>query len=236
MIHKRYNIDVCKSSIYTILKKNNISNKKINIKQIFSHKEIMKENIIQFKKRINKININYLITIDEFSVDNHIHSLKGWSKKGKEIIVIKNQKRQRFTVISSTNNRKVIYSKIIPGSCDRFQYLRFIKNLVKTIPQNQLRKYTFLMDNAKIHKSIIFKEYINDKKINIIYNVAYHPEFNPIEHVISKLKYLVRLKKNNSNPRSLIKNIKKSFKKITDKDIDNYYRKSLYFYYKDKNK
>ena len=37
------------------------------------------------------------------------------------------------------------------------------------------------MDNATIHHTKKIKEYIKKKDINVIYNMAYCPEFNPIE-------------------------------------------------------
>ena len=45
--------------------------------------------------------------------------------------------------------------------------------------------YMFLMDNARIHHNKLMKKEIKDK---IIYNVSYHPQYNPIEYVFNVLK------------------------------------------------
>ena len=41
------------------------------------------------------------------------------------------------------------------------------------------------MDNATIHKTKKIKEELSTKKIKVIYNVPYHPEFNQIEYQIN---------------------------------------------------
>ena len=44
------------------------------------------------------------------------------------------------------------------------------------------------MDNAKVHTSKAFKEYVESSGIIVIYNAPYHSEFNPIELVFSLLR------------------------------------------------
>lgn len=69
------------------------------------------------------------------------------------------------------------------------------------------------MDNVRIHHSKIVKEYINTTNHQIIYNVPYCPEFNPIEMIFSKFKLIIN-KKINETPTKLQKNIISSFKKL----------------------
>ena len=73
-----------------------------------------------------------------------------------------------------------------------------------------------LMDNARIHHSRIVLDYIDTTNHQIIYNVPYCPEYNPIELVFSKFKSIIRKKIINNNT-NLIKNIKIAFNKITKK-------------------
>lgn len=44
------------------------------------------------------------------------------------------------------------------------------------------------MDNASIHKNILFKQFINNNNFNVIYNISYHSELNPIEYIFSLLR------------------------------------------------
>ena len=59
-----------------------------------------------------------------------------------------------------------------------------------------------------------------------LYNVAYTPEFNPIEHLFSKIKNSLR-KRVFSNKRKLFKDIHLAFKNTTSVELRNYYKYSL---------
>src|ERR1700729_946822 len=86
-----------------------------------------------------------------------------------------------------------------------------------------------------LRKKLIFffkkTQFYKRNKINVIYNVHYHPEFNPIERVFSKLKFLIR-RKNNINKNCLVKNVKQAFKKITEENLNNFYKKIILIFKK----
>ena len=67
---------------------------------------------------------------------------------------------------------------------------------------------------------------MNTSLNKLLYNVAYTPEFNPIEHLFSKIKNLMR-KRVFSNKNKLIKDIHLVFKNITSVELKNYYKYSL---------
>jgi transposase len=85
------------------------------------------------------------------------------------------------------------------------------------------------MDNARIHHSKIFTEYMKTVNNKILYNVPYCSELNPIEMVFSKVKSIVHKKDNNENSQKLQKNIKNGFNKITQENLKGYYENSLPF-------
>ena len=65
--------------------------------------------------------------------------------------------------------------------------MEFIKEVVNKISKNN--NWSILIDNARIHYYQKFKNYINGvDNINIIYNVPYSPESNPIENVFKEVK------------------------------------------------
>jgi transposase len=99
---------------------------------------------------------------------------------------------------------------------------------MKTIREKINGKY-ILLDNARIHHSKIVKEYTNKEGINMLYNVPYMPEYNPIEKVFSKIKPIIAKKKNNEKKGKIEINIIESLKQIKEKDLKNFYDKSLSF-------
>ena len=46
------------------------------------------------------------------------------------------------------------------------------------------------MDQLPVHKAIAVKPYYKKLNITAIFNVGYSPEFNPIEAVFSRVKYI----------------------------------------------
>lgn len=85
------------------------------------------------------------------------------------------------------------------------------------------------MDNAKIHHSKLLKEYMENVKRKIIYNVPYCSELNPIEMVFSKVKSIVNKRRNNEDNNKLVRNIKYGFDKITKSNLMAYFKKSFTF-------
>jgi transposase len=78
-LKRKYNLIGKKTSVYTIIKRLNLTHKKINNK--FNHGI----KINQFKKQINKLNKDDIISIDESSLDTHISNLYGWCIKGQKL-------------------------------------------------------------------------------------------------------------------------------------------------------
>lgn len=61
----------------------------------------------------------------------------------------------------------------------------------------------------------------------IIYNVPYCPEYNPIEMIFSKVKRIINSKNNNGNEKQLKSNIINAFNKVTINDLSNCYSHSF---------
>ena len=82
------------------------------------------------------------------------------------------------------------------------------------------------MDNAKIHHTKKLKAYVEKKNMNIIYNIPYCPQFNPIENVNSMIRNTVRYNKNATLDD--IKNVLNEFKnKDHRKEFQNIYKSTF---------
>jgi transposase len=49
-------------------------------------------------------------------------------------------------------------------------------------------EFVIFADNCRVHHSKKVAEFLKDNQIEIIFNVPYAPEYNPIERVWSKIK------------------------------------------------
>jgi len=225
LVKNKFNMNCSKSAIYLILKQNYITHKRIKIKTKFSTKLKTRKMINILKKRVHATGKDKIISIDESSFDTHINSYCGWSEKGSRINIIKRKQRIRYSVISAISMNKVINVTIIKGSVNSTMFIEFIKNVINKIQEDKV----LFMDNARIHHSKLFTEYIETVTNKILYNVPYCSEFNPIEMVFSKVKSMVHKRTNNTELIGLHKNIKYGFNKITKSNLMGYYNKCLSF-------
>ena len=223
-IKTKFKISISKTSLYNIISKLNITRKKIKKETIVKNKIKHNKDVRNFKKSINGISLDKIISIDESHFDNEISSIYGWSLKGTEIRQKMHlKKKARYTLLCAVNNKKVVHSMIIKGSANAEIFKDFIKDLNKKIKRN----IYLLLDNARIHHSKIVKEYVSSLNHKMLFNAPYCPCFNPIEKVFSKIKQLVRMNHNNTDPDKLKKNINKSLKKITRCNLQKYFKSSL---------
>ena len=109
----------------------------------------------------------------------------------------------------ASTNKKPLFALICEKGMKTTNFINFMDMIIKLVD----KKSYFLMDNASIHRSKLFKKFIKDNKLKIVYNAPYHSEFNPIENVFS----LFRNKLN----RNETKNIEQIVKVTTDFILEN---------------
>ena len=160
LIRKKYNIESSKSSIYRILGKMNIVYKKARRRLIYNKNKINKQRK-QFKKTINKISIDDIISIDETSVDNQLYPLYAWGKKGECIEMTRTAVKSRYTIITAISKDKIIHYDIIKNSANALNF----KSFLETLETKGIHNKYLLLDNARIHIQYL---YLAKNKINFI--------------------------------------------------------------------
>jgi len=220
-IKKIFDIKISGSSVYRILQKYNITNKKIHTKFVPKNKNIKKE-VKDLIEKVKMIGIHNITSIDEASFDTHIHPNNGWSKKGTPIKKILTPIRKRKTLTLAVKTSGVMAYNLINGSSNAINFEKFIREDV--LPK--LNNETILMDNVKFHHSAIVKNPIIESGNNILYNVAYNPDTNPIENCFSVSKNYVR-KSQPITENALIVSIEKSLKLLTPEKLTNMFNNSF---------
>ena len=221
-ILKIFSIAVNKSSIYRVLKINNITHKKINNK--FVHiKQNTSQEINKLLTNLNSYEPNKIISIDESSFDTNLRPVYGWSKKGSPLKkIIKSPRRKRKKLTLAVSNNKIIGHSLVNGSSNNIIFKNFLQTQVLPKIQNSV----ILMDNVRFHHSKNVVDLVNSTSNSILYNVHYNPDTNPIEFVFSIIKNFVRKSMANSN-NSLDKSILDSFKLVTSDKLKNIFSHSL---------
>lgn len=179
---------------------------------------------------------NYnIIYVDEVGFNQNMIKNYGFSKRKKQIKMITPPKSDNYSVIAALNVEGFLGFQIFRGAVKSEDFCCFLLSLVKKLELDENENnICFLMDNASIHKSCVFKDKILSR-FNIIYNGPYSPELNPIEESFAKWKHLVRQKKT-INEKTLIHNIVSTAPLISPQDARSYIRHSLKFFEQSFNK
>ena len=218
-IKNHINNELSNSSICRILKIHNITRKRISRRIISKPIEQIIEDRKNFSKKIKNKEFEHAIYLDESSFCVSDYSNYGYSKKGNEIQKLEKHKRNKETktLIAAINKNKIVAYKILDTSVNKEIYLNFLKENI-CIFKNKI----LIQDNARVHHSKVVKEYALKEMINMKYNPAYSPEFNPIELSFNKMKTIFRkLKHDNLNA-----DIKTSINSITSNDLKKFYKKT----------
>ena len=176
-------INVSKSTIYRLFKSLNLTYKTVTTNKYNKSNIILEEQKQNLQQQITNVRKN-IISLDETSIELGLRQTKGWSKKGTKCVRSLTVKRQRYSLCLAINKTKIIGYELIKGSFNGESFNTFITQ--KIFPKS--KKASFLMDNARIHHYHKFVSQIKEHNKNIIYNIPYCPQFNPIEYVFNVLK------------------------------------------------
>jgi transposase len=212
-IKNKFNIYISISSIYYVLHKNNLTYKKLTVKNNPYNNDQIKEFKVDLNTKLNKIDKNNIYSYDEMSIYLNSKPYKGWSLKGNECCIKTKNKtifNKRFTLGLAIDINSNFNFTIVEGALKSHKFNTFMTKIMKN------NKYIF-MDNATIHKNYYFKQHLinNNLTNNVIYNIPYHSHYNPIEYVFSLLRKLLLSNDNTTlnNIISIIVNFCKSLNK-----------------------
>jgi len=172
-IKKEFNLVVSEQFIYNILKKEGYVYKKFKYN---NNPYTLVDQVKQFEKvneKHNSKNIKHCVSIDEISFVLNSKPKNGWFKKNElNEISINNKKiiRDRYTLLVAATNEKIIGYKICKKGLKTDLFIEFMKELKELDPLNE--KY-YLLDNARVHKTKKFNSYLEDNKMDIVFNAPY---------------------------------------------------------------
>lgn len=219
-LQEKFNVSISKGYVYKILKDNNVTHKQMQKNKYNKSLEVFEQQKSELKNKITKARRN-IVSIDETGIELGLRPNRGWSEKNTRCPLKITNKRSKYSLIMGINKTKVIGYRLIKGSFNGEKFKSFITETI--LPKSN--KASLLMDNARIHHYKLFKTQMTDLNKNLIFNVAYSPEFNPIEYVFNVLKTGIR---NNDIDTydMLVTYIEKFIKDMNKIGFKNYFEKS----------
>ncbi len=184
-LNDEYNLNVSISSIWRRLRKLKISRKKVSKRKVLpGNTEAKKKELIDRVRNHNRP-INCL---DETGFEVISNPRYGYSKKGTRCYFDDKTKRRlkRIHAVFMISKECIVNYELYDEAINQERLIDFLN---KSVYEGDI-----LMDNHSVHHGKIVKEYLKNKHVNVLYNVAYSPELNPIEEVFGVLKRSLKLK------------------------------------------
>lgn len=190
-IIKKFDIKLSNKKLSFIYKKINLTRKKVK-KRICKDEKFI-DNLVEernkFIKKINTIDKNKIISIDETGISNVLNNLFGYSEKGIDInIPITNKKNKNQSIIIALTTNGIIHYDINEENTDNKLFMDFI---IKVIEKLKEKNYVFIFDNVKFHKNKETLDLISNNGHQYIFIPSYSPDLNPIENVNGIIKQTI---------------------------------------------
>lgn len=134
--------------------------------------------------------------VDECGVEQDLYRLHARSPRGVPVLVDVQDKRfaPRISIIAAYNQHGLCASLRFEGSTDTAVFNTWVEQcLVPTLRPDQV----VIMDNARFHQSATTRDLIENANCQLLFQPAYSPDLNKIEHQWAVLKQGVRA---NLNP------------------------------------
>jgi hypothetical protein len=213
-----FGVGITKQTIYNVISKNNLTRKIVQVNKYphgitrYESDKSRLQNDLKFRKE-------RIISIDETAIQLNKVGNYGWSPKNERCIINKAHKNKgvRYSLLFGVSKKRIVGYEIKEGTIKADDFVSFMKR-IDVIGG----RYKYLVDNAVIHHS---KKIDTNIKKKLIYNMAYSPQYNPIEYVNNELKRQIKTEKiENVNA---LKRFMDKFKKKNDKKgYRRYFEKS----------
>lgn len=127
-----------------------------------------------------------LVFLDETSTNTSLARTHGRALRGQRVIgQVPRNHGPNVSCLMAINSTKVLAPLAIEGAIDGAVFLRWLREwLLPTLP----RGTTIVCDNLSVHRNPDVRPAVAVAGCHLRYLPPYSPDFNPIEHVFSRLK------------------------------------------------
>lgn len=133
-----------------------------------------------------------LVFLDETSAYLNISRSYGRAQRGKRVIDhAPKGKKKRVSLIAAVTPQGLAsrHCLIHPESVDKAAFMTYLADVL--LP-NLTAGSTLVLDNWRVHHGDDVRELVEAHGCQLLYLPTYSPDFNPIEHLFSKIKAFVK--------------------------------------------
>ena len=132
-----------------------------------------------FLERINQIDSETVVYVDEMGVDNFLYRIYARAPRGQKVAGrISGKKFRRTNIVAGKCGSKIFAPLQYQGSTDSLLFEYWFENLfLKEIPTG----FSIVMDNATFHRKAVLSKMAARTGCTLIFLPPYSPDLNPIE-------------------------------------------------------
>lgn len=209
---KKYGLTLSRTKIHRIIRnKLHFSFKKTILKPRNLENNTYKKMSFLFIKcmiRAIKLNFNFVF-IDESCFKLKNNNFKNWIKSDDFAHYgYSNNSNAKKNFLLAVGTKSIINFNLCNKNTNSDLFIEFFEDTIKKLPEIELKKTLFVMDNLSSHISKKMKKIISEKSLKVLYTVPYESIFNPIELAFRGIKVII-YKNIYNNLTCLEKDIKK---------------------------
>lgn len=134
------------------------------------------------------------------------------------------KRSKNMTIIGAIDHEKVMGALYGEWAANGEIFLQFLK---ESLCPNLESRHVVVMDNVGFHQVNGVKEMIESTGASLMYLPPYHPEFNPIENMWSKIKNSLRTYSARTSS-TFKKAIKAAFESVRPEDLTGWFKHAGY--------
>lgn len=130
-----------------------------------------------------------VVFFDSSTIAENNFKKKGWAAYGRISTKEKKFVYNKTHILVLISNDKVINFQLFKDNVFSKDVVLFLyESLIKNNIRSNYADVTLVLDNARLHKTELFKLFISAYDIKILYTVKRHSNFNPVEYVFRYIK------------------------------------------------
>lgn len=177
-----------------------------------------------WRERLRHVDLQRLIFLDESGAKTNMTRLYARSKKGQRAVDYAPQGHwNTTTMVAAVTWSAPIAPMVLDGPIDGPAFTAYVEQvLVPALPPKSI----VVMDNLPPHKAACIEKMIQDAQGELWYLPPYSPDFNPIEHMWSKIKNCLRSAKARTKE-ELWSAVATALEQVTPEDTKGYFFDSV---------
>lgn len=118
---------------------------------------------------------------------------KGWAISKTNPVSTRKFNYNKTHLLLMMTNKKLVAFQVVKDKVIGFDIILYFNKAIKQLKKDYpTKRIAIVLDNATMHKTLYFLNFLESLDVTILYTVRRHPLLNPVEYLIRYLKKNLR--------------------------------------------